>query len=116
MIAYENWKIEQHNQLVAERIADSTEKTSLLLASVDSDREFGAGLAEGIAAMRKGMSDNCDRLVASSPGTFGKSAEAPNEDWKEGYQTGQQLAYHIELSRRLGSCFIATDATLAYID
>jgi hypothetical protein len=116
LVAYENWKVEQHNQLVAERIADSTEKTSLLLASVDSDREFGAGLAEGIAAMRKGMSDNCDRLVASSPGTFGKSAEAPNEDWKEGYQTGQQLAYHIELSRRLGRCFIAIDATLAYVD
>ena len=116
LIAYENWKVDQHNQLVAERIADSTEKTSLLLASVDDDREFGAGLAEGISGMRESMSDNCERLVASSPGTFGRSAEAPNEDWADGYSTGQQLAYHIELSRRLGKCYIATDETLAYLD
>jgi len=116
LIAYENWKIDQRNQLVAERIADSTEKTGLLLASVDSDKEFGAGLAEGIEEMRDAMTDNCDRLVSSGPGTFGRSAEAPNEEWADGYSTGQQLAYHIELSRRLGHCFIPTDTTLAYLD
>jgi hypothetical protein len=116
LIAYDNWKIDQHNQLVAERIADSTEKTSLLLAQVDDEREFGAGLAEGISQMREAMSDNCNVLVSSSPGTFGNSADASSEDWGDGYSTGQQLAYHIELSRRLSRCFIDTDESLAYLD
>ena len=116
LAAYEDWKIDQHNLLVADRIADSTEKTSLLVAQVHADNEFGAGLSKGISEMREAMSDNCDRLVSSSPATFGKSAEAPNEDWADGYTTGQQLAYHIELSRRLGRCFIGTDAALTYFD
>jgi hypothetical protein len=116
LAAYEFWKIDRHNQLVADRIADSTEKTSLLLAQVHADDNFGAGLSKGIAEMREAMSDNCALLASSSQATFGKSAEAPNEDWGDGYQTGQQLAYHIELSRRLGRCFIATDETLTYLD
>lgn len=113
---YEHWKIAQHDQLVADRIADSNEKTSYLLAQVRPDAEFGAGLSKGISEMREAMSDNCDVLVSSSPATFGKSAEAPSEYWGDGYTTGQQLAYHIELSRRLGSCFIGGGSTLAYQD
>lgn len=116
LAAYENWKVDQHNQLVADRIADSTEKTSYLLAEVRPDGEFGAGLSKGISEMREAMSDNCAALVSSSAATFGQSAEAPSEDWADGYKTGQQLAYHIELSRRLGNCFIESDSTLAYLD
>jgi hypothetical protein len=116
LAAYENWKIDQHNQLVASRIADSTEQSGILLAQVRTDEKFGAGLGKGIAAMRESMTDNCDRLLSSSPQSFGKSAEAPDEDWGAGYKTGQQLAYHIELSRRLGHCFIPTDGALAYLD
>ena len=62
------------------------------------------------------MIDDCDLLLSSSSQTFGKAAEAPNEDWSDGYETGQQLAYHIELSRRLGRCFIAPDDAVAYLD
>jgi hypothetical protein len=116
LIAYENWKIDEHNRLVADRIADSTEQTSLLLAHVDSDKEFGAGLGSGIASMREAMTDECGRLISSSPATFAESVDAPNEDWADGYKTGQELAYHIELSRRLSRCFIATDESVAYLD
>ena len=87
-----------------------------LLAQVSSDAEFGAGLSFGIAAMREDISDDCGRLVTSSPDTFARKAEAPNPDWGNGYKTGQQLAYHIELSRRLDSCYIEPDTSLAYLD
>lgn len=113
---YQDWKIAQHDQLVADRIADSNEKTSYLLAQVRPDSQFGSGLSKGISEMREAMSDNCDVLLSSSPATFGKSVEAPSEYWGDGYAIGQQLAYHIELSRRLGNCFIGGGSTLAYQD
>lgn len=116
LAAYNDWKIDQHNQLVADRIADSTEKAGFLLAQVRPDSEFGAGLSKGISEMREAMSDDCGPLVSSSPASFGKSVEAPSDDWADGYETGQELAYHIELSRRLGRCFIETDSALAYLD
>jgi hypothetical protein len=116
LAAYEQWKIDQHNQLVASRIADSSEKTALLLAQVHADSEFGAGLSEGIPAMRDAMNDNCDALLKSSPATFAKSAEAPNESWGDGYKIGQQLAYHVELGRRLGRCFIGGGEVVSRLD
>jgi hypothetical protein len=116
LIAYENWKIDRHNELVTYRIAASAEETRLLLAQVVSDDQFGAGLAKGIAAMRPAMVDDCSRLLSSSVGTFGKKAEAPNEKWAEGYKTGQALAYHIELGRRLGMCFIERGDAAASLD
>jgi hypothetical protein len=116
LAAYEDWKVDQHNRLVADRKEDSIEQTAYLLAQVSSDSEFGAGLSYGIAAMREDISDDCGRLVSSRPETFARSYEAPNPDWGNGYKTGQQLAYHIELSRRLDACYIDTDDRLAYID
>ena len=66
--------------------------------------------------MREDISDDCGRLVTSNPDTFARSYEAPNPDWGNGFKTGQQLAYHIELGHRLDNCYIASDASLAYLD
>jgi hypothetical protein len=116
LAAYKAWKIEQHNLLVENRIADSAEQMPLLLAQVSSGSEFGAGLSYGIAAMREAMSDDCDSLLASRPETFSKPYEAPNPDRANGYKTGQALAYHIELSRRLKGCFIDAGDAYARVD
>lgn len=116
LLAYEEWKVDQHNLLVEQKIADSVERTGFLLAQVRSDSEFGAGLGYGIAAMREDLSDDCNRLVASDADSFARAYEAPNPDWGTGYQIGQQLAYHIELSRRLEGCFIEGGTELALLD
>ncbi len=116
LAAYEAWQIDQHNLLIDHKIAESNEQSGNLLAQVSSDSEFGAGLSFGIAAMREDLSDECDRLVASEPATFARSYEAPNPDWGNGYKTGQQLAYHIEISRRLPGCYIAPADRRAYLD
>jgi len=116
LAAYEEWKLEQHNRLVAERKKDSIEQSAYLLAQVSSDAEFGAGLSYGIAAMREDISDDCARLVASEPASFARSYEAPNPDWGNGYKTGQALAYYIELSRRLDRCYLEPSDRLALLD
>jgi len=113
LAAYEDWKVEQHNAVIDRKIENSIEQTRYLLAQVSSDSDFGAGLSYGIAAMREDLSDDCSRLIASEPETFARSYEAPNPDWGNGYKTGQQLAYHIELSRRLEACYIHSDESLA---
>jgi hypothetical protein len=116
LTAYQEWKAEQYNRNIDQKIESSTEQTSYLLAQVSSDSEFGAGLGYGIAAMREDISENCNRLVASVPTTFARSYEAPNPDWGNGYKTGQQLAYHIELSRRLRGCYLDPAENLAFLD
>jgi hypothetical protein len=113
---YERWKVDQHNRLVDERIDDSIEETSHLLAQVSSNPEFGAGLSYGIAAMREDISEDCGRLVASAPETFARDYEAPSPDWGNGFKTGQQLAYHVELSQRLRGCHIDPVDRVAYLD
>lgn len=113
LAAYEDWKIEQHNSLVEQKIRYSNEQAGYLLAQVRSDSEFGAGLGYGIAAMREDLSDDCSQLVSSEPDTFARSHEAPNPDWGVGFRTGQQLAYHIELSRRLDGCYLDQGQDLA---
>jgi len=116
LVAYEAWKVEQHNRLVEQKIEESIEQTSYLLAQVSSDSEFGSGLGYGISAMREDISNDCDRLVVSNSSTFARSYDAPNPDWGNGYKTGQQLAYHIELTRRLSGCYIDAPDNRAYLD
>lgn len=120
LFAWEVWQVEQHNERVAERIEDSIETTGYLLARVSADRDFGAGLGLGIAAMRDVFESNrisCERLVASNDRTFGGSLETDNTDEANGYRTGQQLAYHLELSRRLEDCYLDLPVTtVAFLD
>ena len=103
---YRAWKVEQHNRAVDERKEQSIEASRQLLAEVTADDQFGAGLGQGIAAMRENIGSDCTELVASSPDTYRQSRDAPSQLWADGYETGQQLAYYIELGRRLESCYI----------
>lgn len=102
---YRVWQIEEHNRLVEERINDSIEEASQLLANVSQHSDFGAGLGYGLVAMKENIGGDCDRLLASNPGTYRKSYDAPNPTWANGYETGQHLGYHVELTRRLHDCF-----------
>jgi len=106
---YHAWQIEEHNRLVDARINESIGKTGQLLTQVVAGDDFGAGLSHGIAAMRQAISDDCDRLVASGPGTFATSPDAAEENWTNGYKTGQELAYYVELGRLLQACYIVPD-------
>ena len=112
---YRVWKIEQHNLNIEQRIAESDAQTVRLLGQISRDDEFGGGLSHGIAAMVENIeSTSCDRLVASSPGTYDESHDAPSESWADGYRTGQMLAYYIELGRMLSGCFIDPDDPEAF--
>jgi len=106
---YRSWKVEQHNSLVSARIDESIGESRRLLAAVRTDADFGAGLSEGIVAMRAKFGSDCAQLVASTPDTYRQAAEAPSELWADGYQTGQHLAYHIELGRALEGCYLTPD-------
>lgn len=102
---YRIWQVEQHNQLVEERINDSIEQASQLLVAVSENGDFGVGLGYGLMAMKENIRGNCDRLLASNPGTYEEPYDAPNRTWANGYTTGQHLGYYVELAQRLRGCF-----------
>lgn len=106
---YQIWKVEQYNRLVDERIEESIEESRRLIADVTAEDDFGAGLGQGIAAMRTDIGNDCAQLVASSPDTYAQAHDAPSDVWAKGYQTGQHLAYYIELGRLLGNCYMQPD-------
>jgi hypothetical protein len=103
---YHVWQAEKHNRLVEQRIDDAIEQASQLLVTVSQDKNFGAGLGYGLAAMKENIGGDCDRLLASNPGTYEKFYDAPNPTWANGYETGQHLGYYVELTRRLRGCFM----------
>lgn len=113
---YAAWKVEQFNSQIDARIQESADQIQRLIADVSADDEFGAGLSYGIAAMRSTLGairtdngDDCAQLLASTPATFRQAHEAPAVSWANGYETGQSLAYYIELGRQLPFCYMAPD-------
>jgi hypothetical protein len=66
--------------------------------------------------MREDIDSDCRQLMASEATTFARDHEAPNPDWGNGYEVGQALACHIELSRRLENCYVDMPDTHVYVD
>ena len=72
---------------------------------MSQDNDFGSELDYDLAAIKENILGDCDRLLASSPGTYEKSYDAPSPTGTNGYETGQHLGYYVELTRRLRGCF-----------
>ncbi len=72
---------------------------------MSQDNDFGSELDYDLAAIKENISGDCDRLLASNPGTYEKSYDAPSPTGANGYETGQHLGYYVELTRRLRGCF-----------
>ncbi len=72
---------------------------------MSQDNDFGSELDYDLAAIKENIRGDCDRLLASSPGTYEKSYDALNPTWANGYETGQHLGCYVELARRLQGCF-----------
>lgn len=103
---YRVWKAGEINQALGRRVDDALEHASRLLARVDDDPEFGAGLAHGIEHMAdERLHRDCERLLESSFHTYRENAPSQSSRaWEDGFELGQDLAYHVELARRLGQC------------
>ena len=105
---YRGWKAEEINREFERRVDDALERASRLLERVDDDPDFGAGMAHGIEHMAgKHLPRDCDRLLASSFHTYHENADdSSSHAWEDGFDLGQDLAYHVELARRLRRCHV----------
>ncbi len=72
---------------------------------MSQDNDFGSELDYDLAAIKENIRGDCDRLLASSPGTYEKSYDALNPTCANSYETGQHLGCYVELARRLQGCF-----------
>lgn len=105
---YQVWQAQQLNAAVAERIDEAIEEASRLVDRLDDDPEYLAGFARGVDRARdRHLGDDCDRLLSKSTYSFvAKPPKDENRDWREGFEDGQRLVFHLEIARRLRRCFV----------
>ncbi|MDH3746110.1 MAG: hypothetical protein OES47_13510 [Acidobacteriota bacterium] len=106
--AHRVWKVDQVNMTVGRKIEESVERASRLVERIEEDPEYLAGFAAGVdEARRDSLGEDCDRLLSLSPSTFvEKAAKGSSSEWREGFEEGQALVFHLELARRLHDCFL----------
>jgi hypothetical protein len=108
LAAYNAWKATQVNASVQAKLDDALSEAARISDRIRSDPDYLQGFAAGVEKVRGRYFGDCPSLLGSyfSPDSgSGKSA-----DWRRGYEDGQRLAYHLELARKLGNCFVPAPA------
>lgn len=107
LAAYEAWRASRVNAEVQKAIEEALDEASRLAARVEDDEEYALGFVTGMERMSDASFGDCPQLL--SGGFYGKRHSPPGERskaWKEGYEEGQRLVYHLEVARRLQRCFV----------
>jgi hypothetical protein len=116
LLAYEAWKIEQHNLGVEQKLVESGEVLAALTHSISSGPFYLEGFAEGVESTRSlKSSGECGTLVslslrAPTPKTpdHVEGDEDDRRRWREGFGDGVLLVRALLLQQRLPGCFIPT--------
>lgn len=104
---HRKWKAAQVNAAVGQRIAQALEEATRATAHANNDAEYGAGLAAGLAEMRWVSHSSCDAWLESSYWTHHKSPPGgASSKFKDGFEDGQRIGYHVLVARNLQGCFL----------
>lgn len=103
---YEEWKTEQLQAEIADQLASYSKEAARIVDRLDVDAESLAGFGKGVDDARdRGFSEQCDRLVDLSVGSFTRSgSSSASANWREGYRDGQELVFYLEMIARLLRC------------
>jgi len=105
------WKAEQTNVAVRSGIDHALSEAAEAAEDLDDDADYLAGFAEGAEKMGEFSVTNCDSLLSVSFTSYRKSAPADrSKNWKNGWNDGQQLVFHVLLADRLRSCLVPVPA------
>lgn len=101
------WKAEQTNRAVQDHMDQSVEEALLAVQRVQTDTDFALGFVTGIREITGQSRGDCDDLLQD---TFFSSRSAPpdrmSKAWKEGFEEGQKLAFHLVAAHALRECFV----------
>jgi len=105
------WKAEQTNAAVRDGIDHALSEAAEAVEDLDDDADYLAGFAEGAEKMSDLTVTNCDSLVNLSFTSYRKNADSEkSRGWKDGWNDGQKIVFHVLLADRLRSCLVPVPA------
>ena len=105
------WKAEQTNAAVRDGIDHALSEAAEAVEDLDNDADYLAGFAEGAEKMGDLTVTNCDSLLNLSFTSYRKNADSDkSRGWKDGWNDGQKLVFHVLLADRLRSCLVPVPA------
>ena len=105
------WKAEQTNAAVHDGIDHALSEAAEAVEDLDDDADYLAGFGEGSEEMGGFSVTSCDSLLSVSFTSYRKNAPADkSRGWKDGWNDGQQLVFHVLLADRLRSCLVPVPA------
>jgi len=105
------WKAEQTNAAVRDGIDHALSEAAEAVEDLDDDADYIAGFAEGAEKMSDLTVTDCDSLLDLSFTSYRKNADSgKSRGWKDGWNDGQKLVFHVLLADRLRSCLVPVPA------
>lgn len=105
------WKAEQTNAAVRDGINHALSEAAEAIEDLDDDADYLAGFGEGSEKMGEFSVTNCDSLLSVSFTSYRKSGSSDkSRTWKDGWNDGQKLVFHVLLADRLRSCLVPVPA------
>ena len=106
------WKAEQTNAAVRDGIDHALSEAAEAIEDLDDDADYLAGFGEGSEKMGEFSVTSCDTLLSLSFSNYRKRASSgQSKSWKDGWNDGQKLVFHVLLADRLRSCLVPVPAT-----
>ena len=113
LVRYEIWKAEQINIAVTAGIDRSFAEAADAADDIESDTDYLDGFAAGAEKMQKIRLSDCAQLIDASFTSRKKNPPSDKEKlWKQGFEDGQSLVFHLRRARKLKDCFVPVPAAL----
>ena len=101
------WKSEQTNAAVRDGINHALTEAANAVEDLDDDADYLVGFGEGAEKMGEFAVTSCDSLLSVSFTTYRKKVPADrSRSWKDGWDDGQKLVFHVLVADRLRSCLV----------
>lgn len=101
------WMAEQTNAAVRDGIDHALTEAADAVEQFDDDTDYLRGFGEGAEKMGAFSVTSCGSLLTASFTSYRKKAPADrSRSWKEGWEDGQMLVFHVLLADRLRSCLV----------
>jgi hypothetical protein len=101
------WQAEQTNAAVRAGIDHALSEAAEVADDIDDDEDYLAGFAAGAEEMADFSITSCSSLLSASYTTYHRN---PSTDqtraFKDGWDDGQKLVFHVLLANRLRSCLV----------
>jgi hypothetical protein len=99
------WKAEQTNAAVRQAIDRALSAAAHVADDLDDDADYLEGFAQGAEEMSSFSITDCSSLLSVSYSVYHETAPKDRSSrWRNGYDDGQELVFHVLVADRLRAC------------